>query len=636
MDYKNYDTEFEESTKICRLCGTQAKTEKKNRNSRKIWALSAITIGVIILTILFVFIILGGTSSASDDKVGDSLFYTKNGKVYYTSIDEIAPVEVISPNGKVLDRSFSYYDIFSIQVSEDGRKLFYPNNIDLNDPEYHADIFCCDLVSKNHEAIKVGSGINNYVPNQDGSKVYFLKDKDLYVSDLSKAEKIAAGIEELCIDKEGSRLIYMTLDSRLFQYTDNNKEVKEIASNIKLHYASADLKTVYYLKGNDLYLLKDGKDTQMIESDIASVLNIYEDGSLYYLKAHPIITSDYVNDDMAASDAQMSKPNESDYPDRKSYSEAYNKFAKKNARDNLRQLLRNDRIGEINSLYYYSNGKSTMVSDCCDNVWKDTDKIIMPYHSAPIYCGSDRPLLIYFQLKANKINMSDVTGYMDIYNHIMSSVLNHAETYVCSGSEVLKKIADKKPDQLEYDIENNKIYYAVNNYDDLFCYDLYSVTIDGSKVSEARKYAEKAYLLSNFFSVGDSVLYLKNDGSNSLGRDLYVNSEKIDRNVDLPVHRIENTNSFIYASNYKKGGTYELKLYQDRKITKIADSVSLYQYFDNNRIAYVVGTPGNDTAQLYLYDDSQANRLVDPGMSGIFSPVENQYYGYNRPTYPIE
>lgn len=623
MNSKNCNSEIEQ-------------TEKKNRG-RRIWVLTALGAGVVlILILLLIFTIFRGSICAPDDKVGNPLFYTKNGKVYYTSTDEIAPVEVISPNEKVLDRSFSYYDVFSIQVSKDGRKLFYPNNIDLNNPEYNADIFCCNLASKNHDTIKVGSGINNYVPNQDGSKVYFLKNKDLYVSDLSNIKKIAAGIEEFCINKEGDLLMYVTLDSRLFQYTESYNEVKEIASNAKLHYASADLKTIYYLKDNSLYLLKDGKDAQMIVSDVASVLNIYEDGSLYYLKAHPIIMSDYVNDDMAASDAKIKEPNESDYPDRKSYIEACNRFMEKNARDDLRQLLKTDRIEEINTLYYYANRKSTIVSEYCGNVWKDTDKIkLMPYHSLPVYCGNDRPLLIYYQFKAQKINMSDVTDYTDIYNDIMNSLLNNQETYVCSGSEVLKKIADKKPDQLEYDIGNNKIYYAVNHYDDKFHYDLFDVVIDGSKVSEARKYAENVQL-PNYFSVGGSVIYLKSDGSNHLGGDLYVNNEKIDSHVDHSVCRIENTHSFIYATDYKKG-TYTLKLYQDGKITKISDNVSLYQYFDDNRTAYVVGTPVNDTAKLYLYDfGSQASQLVDSGMSGIFSPVKNFYYGYNRSTYPME
>jgi hypothetical protein len=219
----------------------------------------------------------------------------------------------------------------------------------------------------------------------------------------------------------------------------------------------------------------------------------------------------------------------------------------------------------------------------------------------------------------------------------VNDVLNNVEVYVCSGANVLKKLTDQKLDKCEYDNENNIIYYT--NYIDDYTYwnDLYYVTIDGNSVSEGKEYAADAFIPEGNF-LGDAVIHFKGDEDSFIGN-LYIDNKLIDQNIDiLSVHRNNATSSYSYKS-VNSDGTSTMKLYQDGTITAIADQVSWYYFFDDNKLAYIAGSsskaPGG---QLYLYDGSGQSQLIDTEVAVIIPPLENEYCSYwdNRPPYEIE
>ncbi|HEX2947050.1 MAG TPA: hypothetical protein VHT96_13970 [Clostridia bacterium] len=553
----------------------------------------------------------------------ENLFYVKNGTLYFTPLDTIAPKEIVDYNLPPEQR-----EVFLLRESVDGRRFFYPDEIDNTKTNYCADIFCYDMASKTPRTMKIDSDINNYAINQDGSKVFYLKDKALYMSNLSKTKKLADEVSMFFINKEGSRLMYLTPDSRLFHYTGRG-EAKELLSGITLLYVSPDLNTVYYLKDKNLYMLKDGNDTGMLDTDVVSVQNIYADGSFYYLKTNYLKPFDYVNDDMAASDAEMKEPKESDYPDRKSYSEAGRKYEAKKARDEMRITLKNDKHREMKSLHYYSNGQSVKISGYCDNVWRDENHMVLwGWNLMVSDCGNDRPFMVYSQLTSDKINMSDVNGPANVYNHIMNNVIDNVEIYICGGSEVLGKLGDKKPVRVQYDTENNKIYFAVDHSENPYLYDLYCVTADSGNKSEVRKYAEDVYSLD--ILLGGNVVYVKSE-SNFGDGDLYVNNVKIDSFSNVRNWWTNSTNSFTYAGNISRyDHSFKLKLYKDDKITKVADKITNYiSCFYGDRLVYLVWKNRNNfTGQVYLYDGPQANRLVDTEVNGLIPSMKNKYYSW--------
>ncbi len=559
----------------CPVCGVEAGLKNtEQRSNKKLWIAAAIASAIILaLAISLIILDPGGiarqsilSSAAKTPEPLRGLFYVRNGILRHTSIDSISPREIVQ-----YDLPPQWRTVFAIQESEDGRRFFYPKDIDNTKPNYCADIYCYDLTSENPEEFKIGSDINNYTINQDGSKVFYLVDKALYVSNLTGSDEIAANVCRFFIDKKGARLIYETFDGRLVLYAGKNK-AKAIGSGFVLQYVSSDLNTVYYMKDGSLYLLKDGKDVRRLDSGVVSISNLYADGSFYYLKKNPANT--------------------------------------------------------LNSLYYYSDGRSAKISENCDNTWGDeAHRVQQVLDSKASYCGSDRPLLVYSQPAAGTAVTANGTG--------------PAELYVCSGSKVLGKIGDEKPELLKYDAGNNKIYYGVNHNEDPFLYDLYCVTTAGEKASEAVKLAEDA----DFFGIlpGGDVVYLKSE-SDSPGKDLYVNSEKIDSLSEI-LEPLKNGTasfaSFAYADNISRADhTFTLKLYQDGKVAELADDVTFYSCsYYNNSVAYLVRKGKRaTTGGLFLYDGAKAGQPVDTEVNAIIPPMENQYYSYwdDQPTHDIE
>lgn len=515
------------------------------------------------ITILLVLsstgtIILTGPSQAALQ----NLFYIKDGSIYHTPLDKI-DLKEITPD------TFNYNvnrNILYFQVSEDGRHLFYSDHIDMTQDSVCADVYHYDLTNLGGEKLLIDSKVNNYVINQDGSKVYYVKDKALYVSDLSESHPIASDVYQFFINKAGDRVVYVTLSGDLVLYT-GAKEPRKIDQNAVIHYASDDLNTIYYYNGNLFNILKNGKELQVIDTDIYAVLHLYEDGSLYYLKAI-------------------------------------------------------DHTFKVYCLYYYSNGRSTPISDRCTNVWRNEDKKerlalhldfsgTKPLRYDSYYCGNDRPLLVYSERKADK---------------------GSDEVYVCGGSKVLGKLADETLDRCEYDAKNNRLFFTYGR-DTSYVNDLYIATLSDTAVSDVRIYAEEVYIADHLLQ-GESVIYFQNEEA-FIG-DLYINQEKVDRYVNvLQVRWEEATASFLYECD-PPGKASTLKLYRDGIITEITENVYWYQQFADGRIAYSVDDPPD--GQLYLYDGSEEHLLIDQGIAIIVTPLENKYYSYwdSLPPYELE
>jgi hypothetical protein len=547
--------------------------------------------------------------------------------VYHISGDEIKPRPVtrVPSIGN---------NLLSLCVSTDGKKLLYTDSIDYSKTDYYANLYSYDLGSENQQRTKLDFGVNNFAMNEDGSKIYYLKDKSLYYSDGSNKEKLADKVVEFHLNKKADRLIYRTQDCRLFQVTQNGPAA-ELDTKVYLVYVSKDLDTIYYFKENSLCSMKDGKDIQTIASGIQAlsenIIHLYEDGSLYYLKRETLTASDYVNDDLAASDAAMRQPISSDYPDQEGYTEACLLYKEKTNRDEIRKELQNSSSTEreVDCLYYYSNGVTTKISEYCSRVWRySEDK-----NQKDLYNSSNRPFLAYEQVKLDKMNISDVKSYADISAYILNYYPKQVEQFVCKGASILGKFADGQLQQLIYDAGNHKIYYTNNYHKGSGRTDLNFVEINGTTVSESKQY-EKDILVpfdSSSLIIGNSVVYLKS-GKN-IGEDysLFVNHEEIESDVIGWIHALSNASSFLFQNNFDDSDDYSqtLKLYQDGKVIKIADRVLSYHAFDEDFIVYVANSE-NEKRQLCLYDGSQTRILLDTYNSDSLStyfitPEENPY-----------
>jgi hypothetical protein len=478
--------------------------------------------------------------------------------------------------------------------------------------------------------------------NRDGSKIFYLRNKELYVSTTNEIDKIAADVAEFYISRSGDRLIYRTTDCRLFLYSEENAS-QEIDSKVYLQYASEDLNIILYFKDDSLYLMKDGASPQLIDTGLKAVedtlINVYDDGSFYYLKPKKLLVADYVYDDLTASDAAMKEPRQSDYADQQSYTRANDQYLEKKSRDELRQTLENSdyTVKNVNSLYYYSNGKTTLISDYCSKAWPysgDTSK-------RRYYRGQEIPVLAYAQLKPDKLKLSEINSYADIIKYAADDTATKVQQCICIEDKVLGIFTDGDINQLVYDIKNNRIYYIANYYDQSNRGDLYYAEFDERTVSESTLYADKVIMYDPYsYIIGDNVVFLKNGKNTSEDFVLYVNNEEIDKKAGGWIYPNKDSDSFVYLSNFgnlKDNYTETLNCYKDGKAIKIADNVTSYCILDENAIAYVA-VNAEVGKQLFLYDGTETRVLIDTlGFGNItvtdfITPMENQYYAFQRPT----
>ena len=665
INCKECNAANEEDSLVCRWCGAEIEpsTNKTNKNksiNRKKRNRMLITIftAVILLSSLAVILIprlsasiIGGgkqqgikldnnsadnnvqnpsdlvlnhisptptTANTNTTKQQPSFYYLKEGKVYIVGAEDLKPRVVInnlySKDGRT----------DSILVSEDGTRLFYPQNHE--EQAVGVNIFTYNLASKVEERSRIDSNIKNYAINQDGTRMYYIKDDNvLYVSDLTKSEKIQEGVDRAYINKTGDRVVYCTTGLYLKNY---GQEKQKIADEAMLLYVSQDLNTIYYIQNQFLFLFKNGEKVELIDSEVSDLSFVYDDGTIYYKKYANMIFADFIDDDKAAFDAALKEPKREDYPNSKSYMKDNEIYQQKLDRDQIRQDSKTTSMnGNWYSLYCYSDGKSKLISDCCDNVWGAVDQNRETYTA--YFTGYGKPYLVYSKLKGKnigKIKMSKISSMEDIDYFIRNKVTEYQEYYICLGSTILKKIGKGIYSDFIFDENEKGLYYRISSQNSFFKGDLYYSSIKGNSIAEGKRRAENVY---SYFPKTESLIYIKNLIEERLTGDMYVDDKIVDSDVSaFPLIQSQlGDKTFLYVKNISNGeGPYTLKIYQNGSTEKIANNVSSYKQIDSKTIVYTSEDLSMKKRNLYLYDGSNNRILIDTEVDKIIEPSINSYF----------
>lgn len=660
MICKNCNSELGSDVKVCPWCGTEVKLQKSLLKTKKFGLIQkrwpyyvGAAIVSIAIALLFLLNYIKGNESTSEKTQNKSvisliptqsakkitpaetyltgplqnLFYFKKYKIFYTSLDQLKPREVIHNSQAISNGSYPNF----IQTSEDGRQMFYVENRGLAQGTFN--LFHYNLLKQDMPRTKIDTNVEGYVTNQDGSKIYYIKNKNLYFSDDTHNELINSNIKVLFINKQGDKVVYQTQDGTLFQKTVNQDKEK-IDENVTLQYVSLDLNTIYYLMDGSLYLLRDGNETVKIGSGIDRILSIYQGDKLYYLKSEKINMKDYVYDDMSSADGLIKKPKRSDYSDYKKFSKANKRYQEKLNRDTIREALKTSVINyPINQLYFYSDGQSKLVSDHVIDVWINYDEMNLSrvnYFYIPDG-GTNLPVLAFSHLKnekLKKIKLSDIPTVDNLFNVVTNQFGVNMEEYLCQGSDIRMKIADKKLDRVEFDMKSRRLLYTIAHQEvDRYRWDLYVSSINDDRISGIRRYAKDIGDIGDYLH-GKSIVYFKITKESEYIGDMYVDNQKVDTNVSImTMQSIDGNVSFLYTKNYLSDTTFTLMLYDGKETKKIADKVINYKAYDKNKIVYLTG-PVNEKQEgkLYLYDGTGESQLMDTGVSGMVSTVEDRSY----------
>lgn len=582
---------------------------------------------VLILAILLPILLLGGGTP-------DLAMFIKDGEMQLINFEE----STISP---LTDRLVDTSDSVSNQniagtanrlgmltvLSPDGDTLFYPDRVTNSDG---FSLFIRSLKNPAQQPVKLDSQISYYFLSTDGKLVTYLKDsseKALYWHNLQNKDKIASGVKQFKVSPDGRTVLFQTSEQGLYLKVFGNEKQKIDSEISDVYYISDDAKTVIYTKENAVYKYVAGSEKSKLVSDIHSIVEVYENGALYYTKKtqHTLTAGDFFNDDMIAADQGITEPVRPEYPDYDAYAnwddyyaaveaynqamdtywEAYSVYEDKLNRDEAREELSSLTYTYDTYDLYYFNGKETKVADNYN------------IDSYPI-TSSVSPI-IFFQTKdfgeKVKVSMSEMESTYGIYSTITSLMDNYVyQTTPKKHIAVGATISDFDwTDARSYTFaENGKtVYFLADINEENSLGTLYTMSLgEDNKFQKAASYDTDVH---SYSVIDGKCIYMK-DVTDSGKGDLYINKNRIDFDVYQYGYTYnKETDSFLYLTDWsteKQNGT--LKIYKNGVATTISDEVADFKFANDGKILFLYDYSFNlYKGELRLYDDGQLKKISD-------------------------
>lgn len=549
--------------------------------------------------------------------------------------------------------SGSYFANFTY-MTKDNTRLFYISELE---DDGTATLYYMDVYedSKPKEVDKISS--RGYMVSEDGTRVIFERDGDLYEHNLKDREKIASEVDGWVASKDCKRVVYMNDDGDVYEKV-SGKDKEKIDSEIEdMEWVSEDCKTVVYTKDGNLYAKKSGKDKQKIASEIYNVLEAYSSTSIYYtvMSEVEVKISDYLDDDMKESDALMKEPVYPDYDDPSAWStftewpeypyswefdtdeeyqaamanynacrDAYNKavakyredydlYDKKEDRDYIRENIDDYNYTETRyALYYYDGKTATLLTDnyAKSRVTAD-DTAVMAFAEKTVG-------------EATKVRISEVTSLYNLKSMVEEAL--EGSTGLCiSVGKTVTRLEDTDGLSLEYmDVapDGKSIYcMAALNYDERTA-ELHRLAISGDKAGKFELYDEDVYYNNAQFVDGSKFIYFKEYDSEDAEGELYLDKKLVDSDVYAnSVVYEKDLNSLLYFKEWNSEKYYGTLCIAKvgGKGKKVADDVHTYGFTSKGELLYLKDySMSSYSGELYMYTDGKSKK-VDSDVNAILS-----------------
>ena len=477
----------------CPECGEFVARKKNLQNEKmKKYILGGAVALAVIALIVVVSLLVGGKKKSTLYMSATELSFVKGGSnktveltdelVYENSMDQFD-----------LEYMANYYYSKLIKTSENGKIIFFPSNI-IRLSNY--TLSYRNVNETDGETVTVASKVSDYEISEDGTKVVYLSERELYLYDGDDSTSIGKNVTKFAISKNGEKIIFLDYERNLYSY-QSGKEKKLAKDVTMLVQTSEDAEVIYYIKGTDLYKKETGKDAKKVIKNVSSIVAMYETGEIYYLKdnASAFVLSDYVEFDV------------------------------KGEKDDLKKEIKE----------YKSDSR---YQELCFFDGEKTKTVAEGVQQESIQAAVDRPVVFYTYSdfsKVKKIKLSDITNVWEAEEMIYNQVAEDKNYQVA----VKAKATTIQQDNIAYTIlaESGDAMYFVADVKDTSSTanvgNLYKVAISGSKAGKAKKYDKNVYARCVEF-VGDTgVLYYKNVGdvNYTTQGDLYVNKKRVDDNV---------------------------------------------------------------------------------------------------------
>ncbi len=629
----NCGTPIPAGSDFCQNCGANQKAQDAPQNEKpaKKKAPMGIIIGAVVAVVVLVLLVLGVKALFGGSKGGkiDYTFYIKDKEVYYTQAGKKTSIQVTDEfidgsdvGNYELANAASELGYYFIK-SDDGKLIFYPDKMDTyNDDGFNIYYKKTSKLGKEGEGEKIDSDILAYSVNDAATLVTYINDDgDLYSYNVKKQEKekISGDVEQYEVSKDGKTVYFLNDEDDLYCWT-RGKDKDKIDSDVtEVCHNTDDFKTIYYLKEDSFYKMTKGKDKEKIASDVSRVFYVYDSGAAYFTKDNSDNQSvaDYVYDDKAEEDLNITEPKWPSYPSRYDYSsttaydaavEAYNKekeaydtklqeYYQKLERDNMREQLKGDMefYLECYELYYYDGKKEE----------KLTDSFLSRHDYA-----TGKPVIVYSALDmedVEKVELSEFSNIYDLQSEIMDALNDNAKHYVASESKVAM-----------IEIENGQDFEINSNGDTIMFYsdvdeeksegDLYLVEVKSGKLSKPELYDSDVYI--NYLTVNNSYIRYYKSYEDRTG-DLYIDKKQVDYEVSTQSLTYDSdSDTFYYYVDYDtEEGEGTLKAYKKGKATKVADDVAYHRLIDGKLYYINDYSSKNYKGELYFYNGKKATKV---------------------------
>lgn len=549
----NCNKQFEDGVKFCDVCGTAlaeaAPVAPEVAPAAPAFKLpfelnkKFIAIGAAALAAILVIAI-----------VVSALFTPVHSYVLYAKEDEMWYYDGSGKPWRVAeDTEDKYFEDDYVVTTANGKRMYFIQDGDL----YYRD------VESKKEAVKIHSKVDNFIINEDGTELVYVRNEKLYRSNGKKeGEEIADDVSYMtAFTKDLKKILYVTCEEKEIEengevrteevydvFLCTGKKTMEVAKSVSSWASNEDLSVIYYVKNGDLFSKKGKRDAVEIDKDVSQISRVY-DGFIYYNKVEVEETK-----------------NEYGYVDRK----------------------------ETRTLCYY-DGKKT--GDFGENTYI-------------VSAAKEKPVIVY----ASRVETEDEEGYTKYeYEYSVATKADSMDV-------------DMEIEQVRFD-ENGKKFYALESLseeerknlkeDERQTTTLYEFKISGKKIeSKSIDSDVDVYFGLNYNAKADFVWYYKDYEKEDESATLFINGKEVKDGVRGNVYFNTKTKTFVFRTDYEtdqETGTTTYTLWFSKggkEAVMVGEEVSDFDIQYNGYIAYIKDMK-NGEGDLYFNKLSKNSKMID-------------------------
>lgn len=581
----------------------------KAKNGKKFLIPVIAVVAVVVLALLIKF----AMSLFGDNK---DVLYVKDEALMSVAVGKSKPKELVS------DIDFGRGESYHVQLSEDGKYLFFPEDVDEYDGTFELRYMRAD--KKNADDEKLDSDVSEYDLLANG-KVVYEADNTLYLHNLKDKKEIDDDIQYYWISEDEKQIMWLSQDGDLYlQDLNLRKEKEKIESKVdRLVSVSANFENVLYERSNGLYVSRNGKEGEKIAKDYYNVYAYATESGyeVYYTTIEDGengVLADFVVDDMEKTDKTINEPNIHDYEKivekpsfwgtvtttevDDAYYDLLDQYRAKEDRDYVREYLNNTSITLPNASIYYVTDKKDEVEIANGIIYVDEiDVIYMPGQLMLTYgCCTE---------EIDKVKFSTIyenSEYYALADQIREECAKSTDKMLAlNGESFVADLPEGDGDYDRYHVNEDKecCYYLAVDEDGEN--ELYSVSYgkDAGKVTSIDDEVDR------FMTVYEGEAYYFKDVSGDEGK-LYCEGEKIESDV-YPFWCCITEDSLVFGMDYDDE-EFTLCTYKGGKSKEIADDIYSGDYaMRDGELAYLLRDYDYDDGGELLYYNGRKVTVVD-------------------------